>query len=208
MHAVWLKEWKIEQNASKLARMLKFILAKKDVGESFRRNFIIYLVNCLFSGPKNRYCNKSILKYVKDVSQITSLDWCQFVLGEADHQCQPKHKANNDNGAPSFSPALPLHKPDSEAQISETTLVTDADVIVEKEDQCEDVVLDQPNNVMKKDDSIPSYSLGWELSQPDSKSPVPHTTSVPDPDTATEKDDSNENDDDSAPLGFQLRNTS
>ncbi|KAJ8420609.1 hypothetical protein Cgig2_023943 [Carnegiea gigantea] len=30
--------------------------------------------------PKNRYYNKSILKHVKDVSQITFLDWCQFVV--------------------------------------------------------------------------------------------------------------------------------
>jgi len=41
-------------------------------------------------------------------------------------------------------------------------LVADASVIVEKEDHCEDVALDQPNNIMKKDDSIPSYSLSWD----------------------------------------------
>ncbi|KAJ8423746.1 hypothetical protein Cgig2_031336 [Carnegiea gigantea] len=34
----------------------------------------------LFHGPKNRYYSKSILKYVKDVNQITSLDWCKFVV--------------------------------------------------------------------------------------------------------------------------------
>ncbi|KAJ8432420.1 LOW QUALITY PROTEIN: hypothetical protein Cgig2_013834 [Carnegiea gigantea] len=40
-------------------------------GESFKRNSIIYL-NC--------YYNKSFLKNVKDVNQITSLNWCQFIL--------------------------------------------------------------------------------------------------------------------------------
>ncbi|KAJ8425614.1 hypothetical protein Cgig2_005293 [Carnegiea gigantea] len=35
----------------------EFIPAKKDGGESFKRNFIIYLVNCIFSGQKNHYCN-------------------------------------------------------------------------------------------------------------------------------------------------------
>ncbi|KAJ8433018.1 hypothetical protein Cgig2_015445 [Carnegiea gigantea] len=37
---------------------------------------------------------------------------------------------------------------------------------------------------MKKDDNMPSYNLGLGLSQLDSQSPVPYTTSVPDPSTA------------------------
>ncbi|KAJ8424214.1 hypothetical protein Cgig2_033098 [Carnegiea gigantea] len=74
VHAAWAKEWKIEHTAPELIRMLEFILAKKDKGESFKRNFIIYLVNCCFNGPKNRYCRKSILKFIKDINQIASLD--------------------------------------------------------------------------------------------------------------------------------------
>ncbi|KAJ8427309.1 hypothetical protein Cgig2_032958 [Carnegiea gigantea] len=31
-------------------------------------------------GPKNRYYSKSILKYLNDVSQIASLDWCHFIV--------------------------------------------------------------------------------------------------------------------------------
>ncbi|KAJ8442716.1 hypothetical protein Cgig2_011636 [Carnegiea gigantea] len=80
VHAAWLKEWKLQKNAPKLTPMPEFIMSEKDGGESFKRNFIIYLVNCFFSGAKNRYCSKSILKYVKNVSQIASLNWCQFVL--------------------------------------------------------------------------------------------------------------------------------
>ncbi|KAJ8425870.1 hypothetical protein Cgig2_028215 [Carnegiea gigantea] len=80
VHTAWLKKWKMEQNALKRIRMLEFILAKKDGGESFKRNFIVYLVNYFFTGPKNRYCSKSILKYVKDIRHIVSLDWCQFIL--------------------------------------------------------------------------------------------------------------------------------
>ncbi|KAJ8425624.1 LOW QUALITY PROTEIN: hypothetical protein Cgig2_018409 [Carnegiea gigantea] len=75
VHATWVKEWKLHHNAQELTRMLELILAKKDRGESFKRNFIIYLVSYFFSGPKNRNCNKSILKYVKDVNQIAFLDW-------------------------------------------------------------------------------------------------------------------------------------
>jgi len=34
----------------------------------------------LFSGSKNRYYSKSLLIYIKNVNQIASLDWFQFVL--------------------------------------------------------------------------------------------------------------------------------
>ncbi|KAJ8429729.1 LOW QUALITY PROTEIN: hypothetical protein Cgig2_024981 [Carnegiea gigantea] len=67
MHAAWVKERKIEHTAPELTRMLEFILAKKDGGERFKRYFMIYLVNCFFSRPKNCYCSKTILKYFKDV---------------------------------------------------------------------------------------------------------------------------------------------
>ena len=50
VQAAWLKEWKLQKNAPELTRMPEFILSQKDGGESFKRNFIIYLVNCFFSG--------------------------------------------------------------------------------------------------------------------------------------------------------------
>ncbi|KAJ8439653.1 LOW QUALITY PROTEIN: hypothetical protein Cgig2_021665 [Carnegiea gigantea] len=201
--------------------MPEFILAKKFCDESFKRKFIIYLVNYFFSGLKNRYCSKSILKFIKDVTQITSLNWCQFVLdklitsvmhykrstdAKGFQNLQSKDKANENSGAPSFNPTLSLHKPDSEDQISRIALVTDASVNVEKEDHREDMVLNQPNNVIKKDNSILSYSL-WLA--PDSQNSVPLTTSVPDPSTArVNEDNGSEEDDDSTLLKFPLRNTS
>ncbi|KAJ8430763.1 hypothetical protein Cgig2_009068 [Carnegiea gigantea] len=186
--------------------MPEFILAEKDGGGSFKRNFIIYLVNYFFSGPKNCYCNKSILKYVKDVRQIASLDCCQFVLDIVGHYKESTTaKANSDLCAPSFSPTLPLHKPDGEAEIPGDTLVSDASIIIEEEEHCEDVL----KGITKKDDSIPSYSLGLRLSQPDSQSPVLQTTSVSDPSTVrVNEDDGTENIDNGAPLRFPLRNTS
>ena len=60
--------------------MSKFILAKKDGGEGFKRNFAIYLVNYFFSKSKNRCCSKFVLKYMKDVNRIASLDWYRLVL--------------------------------------------------------------------------------------------------------------------------------
>ncbi|KAJ8431651.1 hypothetical protein Cgig2_024123 [Carnegiea gigantea] len=83
-----------------------------------------------------------------------------------------------------ISPKLPLHKPDGEAQIPGDTLVLDVSIIVKKEDHRWHLVLDQPNSIMKKDDSIPSYCLRLGLSQLDSQSLVPQTTSMPDPSTS------------------------
>ncbi|KAJ8434824.1 hypothetical protein Cgig2_033546 [Carnegiea gigantea] len=115
-----------------------------------------------------------------------------------------KGKGNNDLCASSFSPTLPLDKPDGEAEIPGDTLLSDSSIIIEKEEQREDVVLDQPKSIMKKNDSI---SLG--LSQPDNQSPVPQTTFVPDLSTAgVNEDDGIEDDDDGAPLRFPLKNTS
>ena len=116
---------------------------------------------------------------------------------------------NNDLCAPSFCPTFPLDKPDGEAKILGDTLVSDASIIVEKEEHREDVMLDQPNSVTRKDDSIPSYSLGLGPSRSDSQSPLPQTISVPDLSTAgVNEDDAIEDEDDSAPLRFSLRNTS
>ncbi|KAJ8423850.1 hypothetical protein Cgig2_024096 [Carnegiea gigantea] len=211
VNVAWLKEWKTDQNARELTRMSKFILAKKDGGESFKRNFAIYLVNYLFSRSKNFYCSKSVLKYVKDVNRIASLDWCQLVLDKliSSHdfdtavmkevvadlrsahlgfaKIQLKQQPDNDDGGPLFSPTLALREPDSEAQILVTTSVADASVSIKKEDHHENVLMDQAKKKMNKNASMLSFSLGLGLSQPDSQSPVPQSTSVPDLSTTREK---------------------
>ncbi|KAJ8419596.1 hypothetical protein Cgig2_013232 [Carnegiea gigantea] len=127
LHNAWLKEWKLQKNAPELTQMPEFILAQKDGGKSFKRNFIIYLVNSFFSRSKNRYYS---------------------------------------------NPTVPLDKPNGQAEIPGDTLVLDANIIVEKEDYSENVVLDQPKSITKKDHSMPSYSLRLGL--------TPQNTSVPD----------------------------
>ncbi|KAJ8425636.1 hypothetical protein Cgig2_024291 [Carnegiea gigantea] len=101
--------------------MPEFSLAKKDRGKSSKRNFVIYLMNCYFNGPKNNYCSKSILKYVKDVNQIASLDWSNvrqykesksakrvhfdsllFFLVRADEKTETKNKDNGDKSLDSI----------------------------------------------------------------------------------------------------------
>ena len=74
-----MKQWNIDQNTPEPTHMPDFILIEKDA-RGFKSNFIMYLVNCFFDESKNHYYSKSILKYMKDVNQIASLDWCQFIL--------------------------------------------------------------------------------------------------------------------------------
>ncbi|KAJ8423413.1 LOW QUALITY PROTEIN: hypothetical protein Cgig2_020950 [Carnegiea gigantea] len=205
-----LKEWKLQKNTLQLTRMPEFILAEKDGGKSFKRNFIIYLVNCFFSKPKNSEYNKSILKYVKDLD--TCLGWCKFIVDKLITSIRYYKEsmaakgvyfdANNDLCASAFYPTLPVDKPDGEAEIPGDTLIFDASIIVGKGEHCEDVVLDQPKTITKKDDRILSYSLGLGLSQPYSQRP---TTCVPDPSTTGVNEDYRINDDDD---GAPLRNTS
>ncbi|KAJ8423828.1 hypothetical protein Cgig2_017391 [Carnegiea gigantea] len=185
--------------------MLEFILAQKDGGESFGRNFIIYLVNCFLSGSKNRYYSMSFLKYVKHVNQITSLDWCQFILDKlissARHYKKSKAakgvhfdgpifllikmQPNEDNGGPSLSPTLAIGKLNSNAPTSAATSLADASVGANTEDYCEHEL---------KDNNVPLFSLGFRLSQLDSQSPVPANRSVHDPNVAGEKDIDDEDD--------------
>jgi len=144
--------------------------------------------------------NTDVMKEAIADLQITHMEF---------QNLQPKDKASNNSNAPSFSPTLSLHKTDSEDQISGTALITNASVTVEKEDHHEDLVLDKPKNNLKKDDSIPSCSLGRGLSQSAYQSPVPQTTSVPNPTIiGVNEDDCSEDDDDGALLRFLLRNTS
>jgi len=61
---------------------------------------------------------------------------------------------------------------------------------------------------MKKDDRMPSFSIGLGLSQANSQSPNPQTISVPGLKTTREKHNGNKHDGDGAQLIFSLRNTS
>ncbi|KAJ8426636.1 hypothetical protein Cgig2_020572 [Carnegiea gigantea] len=159
--------------------------------ESFKRNFIIYLVNCFFNGSKNRCCSKSLLIYIKNVNWIASLDWFQFVLDKLINS-QP----NKDDGSPPFSPTLVLREPDIEAQILIITSVAEASVSIKREDYREKVLMDQAKKEMNKDNSMPSFTLGLGPSQLDNQSSVPQTTSVLNPNTDGEMHDTNEDDDD------------
>ncbi|KAJ8425633.1 LOW QUALITY PROTEIN: hypothetical protein Cgig2_024288 [Carnegiea gigantea] len=184
--------------------MLGFILAKQDRGERFERNFIINLVSCFFGRPKNCYCGKSIFKYIEDVNQIAFLDCYQFILDKMITSVRRYKESKATKGVHFDAPYFHFINKIVNIKFREPHEL--CHVIVEKEDHCEDVVRDQPNNFMKKDDSIPSYSLGLGLSQPDSQSPIPQPTSMPDPNTAgVNEDDGSEDHDDGAPLRFPLR---
>ena len=56
--------------------------------------------------------------------------------------------------------------------------MANACISVDKEEHPEDVLMDQAKKEMKKDDTMPSFSRGLGLSQPNNQSPVPQTTSM------------------------------
>ncbi|KAJ8433424.1 hypothetical protein Cgig2_024760 [Carnegiea gigantea] len=149
--AAWLREWKINQNAPELTRMPEFVLAKKDEGESFKRDFITYL---------NHYCSNSVLKYVKDVNRIALLDWCQFVLDKlissVRHYKKTKdakdmHFNDKHDGGPSFSPILTFNEPDTEAEDSTTTSTKMQELVLRRK-----TIVKKETN---KDDRISSFGL-------------------------------------------------
>ncbi|KAJ8421006.1 LOW QUALITY PROTEIN: hypothetical protein Cgig2_028060 [Carnegiea gigantea] len=100
-------------------------------GESFKRNFIIYLVNCFFNGSNNHCCSKSLLKY------IASLNRCQFnlekLINSARHYKESK-AVKEDDDRPSFPPTFALSQPDSEAPIPITMPFMDASICADREE--------------------------------------------------------------------------
>ena len=74
----------------------------------------------------------------------------------------PNQKSKKDIGGPSFSPKLVLSQLDTEAPIPTTTSMAYASVSVDMEEHREVVLMDQAQQELKKDDNIPSFSLGWD----------------------------------------------
>ncbi|KAJ8444790.1 hypothetical protein Cgig2_032115 [Carnegiea gigantea] len=232
VYAAWLKKWEIDQNPPKLTHMPEFILAKKDSGESFKRNFVIYFVNGFFSGMQNSYFSKSVMKYVTAENQIAFVGRCQLILDKLIssfrhykeskaakrvhfdglifflmvysaymdfEKLQPKKQPNKDDGRLSFSPILAFSQPDSEALIATAMSIVNASVGPNREEHLEDHSFTQPRAKI-------------ELTRRTKSSPA--STSMPDLNTANEKDIDNEDGDDDddadgggATLRFPLRNT-
>jgi len=86
---------------------------------------------------------------------------------------QLKQQLGKHDGAPSFTPTLALNEPDTKAEDLTTTSLEDARVSVEKEDHCENVLMDQVKKETSKDDSTTSFSARLRLSKLDGQSPVP-----------------------------------
>jgi len=73
--------------------MLEYTLKQTDTGESFGRNFVLYLV---FNGSKNIHCVLYFMKNVTNVEDISIVDWCQYTI---DRLCESakKRASNFDN---------------------------------------------------------------------------------------------------------------
>ncbi|KAJ8423773.1 hypothetical protein Cgig2_034197 [Carnegiea gigantea] len=49
----WRKDWNLQDGTPKLSQMPQYILSQTDAGESFKRNFVMYMVSYFFNGSKN-----------------------------------------------------------------------------------------------------------------------------------------------------------
>ena len=74
--AAWRKEWNLQDGTTKLSQMPQYILSQTDAGESFKRNFVLYMVSCFFNGSKNVHCAPYFVKNVANVEDIATIDWC------------------------------------------------------------------------------------------------------------------------------------
>ena len=45
----WRKNWNLQDGTPKLSQMPQYILSQTDAAESFKRNFVMYLVSCFFN---------------------------------------------------------------------------------------------------------------------------------------------------------------
>jgi len=70
----------MDERTPEMTPISSFILDRIVGVKIIKKNFIIYLVNYFFSGLKNHYYNRSFLTNMKDVNQISSLNWRQFII--------------------------------------------------------------------------------------------------------------------------------
>ncbi|KAJ8425283.1 hypothetical protein Cgig2_025824 [Carnegiea gigantea] len=92
----WRKDWNLQDGTPKLTQMPQYILSKINVEESFKRNFVLYMISCFFNGSKNVHCSPYFAKNVAHVEDIASIDWCQYTI---DRLCESvKKMASNFDG--------------------------------------------------------------------------------------------------------------
>ena len=92
----WRKEQNLEDGTTKLSKMLQYILNQTDVGESFEKNFVLYVVSCFFNGLKNIYCASYFVQNIANVEDIAIINWCQYTI---DRLCKSvKKRASNFDG--------------------------------------------------------------------------------------------------------------
>ncbi|KAJ8434076.1 hypothetical protein Cgig2_007591 [Carnegiea gigantea] len=92
----WRRDWNLQDRTPKLSQMPQYILSQTDIGESFKRNFVMYMISCFFNGSKNVHCSPYFAKNEAHVEDIASIDWCQYTI---DILCESvKKRASNFDG--------------------------------------------------------------------------------------------------------------
>ncbi|KAJ8422173.1 hypothetical protein Cgig2_026450 [Carnegiea gigantea] len=76
----WRKDSNLQDGTPKQSQMPQHILSQTDAWESFKRNFVMYMVSCFFNGSKNIHYSPYFAMNVAYVGDIASIDWCHTPL--------------------------------------------------------------------------------------------------------------------------------
>ncbi|XP_019190233.1 PREDICTED: uncharacterized protein LOC109184663 [Ipomoea nil] len=78
--ALWRQRWGVKTGTPTTSQMLNGIIERRDHGDMFKRDFIIYVVSTLIRGFKNMFCNYRLLYSLQDVSKIQDFNWCAYTI--------------------------------------------------------------------------------------------------------------------------------
>ncbi|XP_019185968.1 PREDICTED: uncharacterized protein LOC109180714 [Ipomoea nil] len=77
---LWRQRWGVKTGTPTTSQMLNGIIERRDHGDMFKRDFIIYVVSTLIRGFKNMFCNYRLLYSLQDVSKIQDFNWCAYTI--------------------------------------------------------------------------------------------------------------------------------
>ena len=76
--ASWRERWGIDAKSPVTTSMPGQILERRDHGDMFKRDFVLYIVSAMLCGHQDRCCNFRILKSLINVDQIKTFNWCAY----------------------------------------------------------------------------------------------------------------------------------
>ncbi|KAJ8427170.1 hypothetical protein Cgig2_024702 [Carnegiea gigantea] len=89
----WRKDWNLQDGTPKLSLMPQYILSQTNAGESFKRNFVMYMVSCFFNGSKNLLSEDFgiEIRNAIDLSTVAAGHWKELTQDTANyHPCDTR----------------------------------------------------------------------------------------------------------------------